>query len=161
MALLPQQYPLINGNTYDHSSVILKFDGQQFEGIKSITYKHTLEPGKIRGTRAQVLKTTRGVYDAEGSIEMLYAEYLLLAQALANKGAKRTGYMEQFFTFTATYDEPSIGTVTDTGSGVKFKSAELSSQEGGDATIIKCDLFMMGLYLNGLDPMGTQQYLRA
>lgn len=149
----PIPYPLVNGARQDYSSVevvVAPLSGppQIFTGVKEVMYRHTLEPGVMRGTRAQVAGATRGKYDAEGSITFYKAEYLDFIRTLG------PGYMEKFFLVTVHHNElPALEIITDVLRGCRLKTAENSFTEGGDASVVKCDLFILSLVEGGLPPL--------
>jgi hypothetical protein len=151
--------PLINGLRYDYSSAKFMFNGKRYSGIKSLSYKHSVDPGKVRGTRSQVIGTTRGEYNAEGSFEMYKAEYLDFIKDLTVGNTK--GYLESFFDFTAVYEEmPSSRLVNDVGRGCRLTSAENSHSEGSDGLFVRCDILIMYLIEDGNFPLSPGQFLK-
>lgn len=151
----PIPYPLINGVRFDFSSVEIGLPRGVFSGIRSISYKHTLSPGMMRGTRAQVGGLTRGKYDADGSIEFYKSEYQDFITLLG------PGYMEKFFPVVVNYSElPSLQLVTDVLNGVRLTSAENSHSEGEDALVVKCDLIIMQLLEGRMSPLNPTKMLR-
>lgn len=151
----PIPFPLINGSRFDFSSVEVKVGPLVFLGIKELTYKHTLDPGMMRGTRAMVAGYTRGKYEAEGSITFYKSEYQLFIVTLG------PGYLEKFFPIVAHYSEaPALPIVTDFLNGCRLKSAENSHSEGEDALVVKCDLLVSSLLEGGVPPLSPIQMLR-
>src|SRR5687767_2875869 len=136
---MPIQFPLINGHRYDWSSAVIKLGGVLFNGITELTYRHALEPGELRGNRAQIIGRTRGSYSAEGSITLAKLEYADLIRQLGD------GYMEKAFDITASYQpsSDSADVVTDFLRGCRITSAENSHSEGGDVLVVRCDLSIM------------------
>ena len=140
-------YPMLNGVRFDWSSVEIKINGKPpIIGVKALSYKHTLDPGEVFGTSAQLLGRTRGQYKAEGSIELYKAEYHLLIAYLGN------GYLEKSFEITTHYDEAGL-VLTDNLKGVRLKGADNSHQQGNEALTVKSDLSIMYLIENGVAPL--------
>src|SRR5574343_810760 len=97
-------YPLVNGLPYDFSSVEIITPIGIVNAIKEITYSDTLAPGKVRGTRAQVIGRTRGKYDAEGSLSIYKAEWEDLIAKLAPISGL-VGFMEVTFPIVVNFSE--------------------------------------------------------
>lgn len=149
---MPIGYPLINGLRFDFSSVTIRIGTQLFNGVKSLKYSQTLEPGIVRGNRSQVIGRTRGPLDSEGSIELYRSEFQDLISALValpTAGAGALGYMEVPFDITAVYAEVGVPPITDVIVGARIKKHELSGQEGGDALTVACDLHVMSILMGG------------
>lgn len=153
---MPLQYPLINGTRFDFSSVQLSVPGigRVFEGVKSITYSDELNPGKLRGTRSQVIGRTRGQYEASGSLEMYASEAQSFIDALG------PGYMERVFLVNIGYSEPSMADLTyaDQLVGCRIKKVENSGNEGEEGLAIKFDLDVMHIVRNGKVPVSPPQF---
>lgn len=139
--------PIINGLVFDHSSAEININGARFLFITEISYSHTLEPGKQRGTAAKVLGRTRGEYDAEGSFKTSKAEGIELIAALGH------GYMTKSFPIVVSYSEEGQTPLTDTLVGVRITKVEDSSS-GTDATMTTFTTHIMNLLLNGWDATG-------
>jgi hypothetical protein len=151
---VPALYPLINGFRYDFSSVEIRVGGTIFNGVKSLKYSQTLEPGKARGNRSQVIGRTRGKLDSDGSIELYRLEFddLVRALGLLQPGL---GYMEVPFDIVAMYGEVNIAQPTvDSLMGCRIKKHDTPLQEGGDAVTVSCDLDVMYVLMNGQAPIG-------
>ena len=149
---MPIGYPLINGLRFDFSSATIKVGTQLFNGVKSLKYSQTLEPGIVRSNRSQVIGRTRGILDSEGTIELYRAEFSDLITALASlptSGAGALGYMEAAFDITVSYAELLATPVTDVLVGCRIKKHELSGQEGADALTVSCDLHIMSVLMGG------------
>lgn len=158
MALPSLQFPIINGLKFDFSSCEINLGGVLFKGIKSINYKHSLDPGIVRGNRAGVAGRTRGTYTAEGSIEFFKAEYdVFIATLLLNPAY---GYMEAAFDICVNYSELFSPVVTDILTGCRIKSEETQGQEGNDAIVVSCDLSVMQITSNGKSPLGPKQRIK-
>ena len=157
--MAPIPYPLVNGNRYDFSSVEIAVGARLFNGVKSIKYSQTLEPGKVRGNRSQVIGRTRGPLDSDGSIELYRLEFQDLITTLA---ALRPGlgFMEASFDILVTYAEPGQPVVQDLLQGCRIKKHENNGQEGGDAITTACDLDILMVLPGGVAPIGGKQLLR-
>jgi hypothetical protein len=153
---MPLQYPLINGNAFDFSSVEITIQGAKFFGVKAISYKATLDPGIVRGNRAQVIGTTRGKYDAEGSIELYKLEFNEIVRVLSLLGF---GFMEARFNIDVAFAE-GANVAVDRLRTVRLKSHEDTLQEGNDPATVRCDLHIMYLQPNGADPLAPTQMLK-
>lgn len=153
----PLSYPLINGMKHDYSSVEISIDGAKFIGVKEISYKHSLEPGEVRGTRSQLLGRTRGKYSAEGSMTLYLSEYQDLIAKLAAKGI---GYLEQDFDVEVSYSGRNTDLVTDRLRGCRIKSADKSHSSGEEALVVKCDLHVMYLLESDKTPLDPKQMLK-
>ncbi len=143
-------YPLINGVRFDFSSVELNFDGTRFSGVKEISYKDGLEPGEVRGNRAQLIGRTRGTYSAEGSLTLFKSEFQQLISQIAIKGV---GWAEASFDAVIIYSEASSPLIKDVLLGCRLKTAEDSGGEGGEPLVTKCDLHILAIKRNGVLPM--------
>lgn len=139
------QYPLINGTRHEWSSVELKIKNQVFVGVKAFDYSDKLEPTKVYGTHAQPIGRTRGVYSAEGSIELWLAEYNELMKLLG------PGFKEVSFDTVASYSESAFDTITDEILGCRIKGLAASQAQGADALSRKLDLDIMLIRWNGLE----------
>jgi hypothetical protein len=158
MPLGPLIYPLINGMRHDYSSVEIKLDNARFTGIKSITYRHSLDPGMLRGSRAGLIGRTRGIYTAEGSIEFYKAEYSAFITALSINPLQ--GYFEAQFDVVVSYSEAFSALITDKLISARLKSAENNHSEGSDPLVVSCDLSIMYLIENGKMPLSPAQLVK-
>ncbi len=140
-------YPLVNGNRHDYSSVEINVNSRIFTGVSEVSYSDALEPGKIRGTSAMKNGRTRGEYDPDGSITLYKSEFQELIAALG------AGYMEVSFPIVVHYQEPGSPIITDRLIGCRIKKAEDSHKEGSEALVVKCDLDIMGVVRNGVTPV--------
>jgi hypothetical protein len=157
--MAPVPYPLINGLRYDFSSVEITAGARLFNGVKSIKFSQTLEPGKVRGNRSQVLGRTRGPLDSDGSLELYRLEFQDLISVLATL-RPGVGFMEAAFDITVTYSEAGTPVIQDVLQGCRIKKHENSGQEGGDALTVACDLDIMMVLPGGVAPIGGRQLLR-
>lgn len=149
-------YPLINGHKYDFSSISIDLGSQGgiVVGIKEITFSHSLEPGIVRGTRAEKLARTRGEYDAEGSIVFYAGEHEEFVAALSQNNS--VGYMEQSFDITLSYSTPNQPTMSVKLFGCRITSEEGGGSQGTDPLEVSCDLNIMRVQTNGANPITNQ-----
>jgi hypothetical protein len=138
--------------------------GVKYHGVKSITYRHNLDPGVLRGNRAGLIGRTRGTYTAEGSVEFYRAEYEQFLSSLTGGGlgafVNAPGYMEAIFDITVSYSEAFSPLLTDKLIACRLKSAENSHAEGNDPLTVKCDLSIMYLVENGKFPVSQSQLVK-
>jgi hypothetical protein len=160
MALTPTiSKPVINGLQWDFSSIELRLLGVPFAEFKSLTYKHTLEPGLARGARAQVVGRSRGKYDAEGTIEVYKRPWQAFLLGLF--GSNPTyGYMEVDFDIVISYAEL-LGTVqTDILRLCRIKSDDENHAEGSDVATCKLDLHIMSVIKSGVAPISPAKFIK-
>lgn len=151
-------YPLINGHRFDWSSVQVTIDGIRYTGVKSITYRQTLTPGKVRGTRSQVTGRTRGQYDCEGSVEFYKEDYSDIVRALSAFGTR--GYMEYAFPIVVQYSSGVLAVKTDVLAGCRLASDEDAPTESSDGLVVSCDLDIMYITRDGFSALSPDQLLR-
>ena len=139
-------YPLINGNKYDWSSVELDIgDAGIFTGVKEITFTHSLEPGVVRGTRAEMIGRTRGEYTAEGSMVVYAEEYSEIITALGD------GYMEASFSITITYSATNVPVQVNRLIGCRITNVEGGGSQGTDPLEVSLDLSIFRVETGGLN----------
>ena len=139
-------YPLINGNKYDWSSVELDIgDAGIFTGVKEITFTHSLEPGVVRGTRAEMIGRTRGEYTAEGSMVVYAEEYSEIITALGD------GYMEASFSITITYSDTNVPVQVNRLIGCRITNVEGGGSQGTDPLEVSLDLSIFRVETGGLN----------
>jgi len=138
---------IINGFTYDFSSVKMRIDGVEFEdGFEEISYDHSLEPGSFSGTSPVEQASTRGVYKASGSAKFLRITFDALVQRLGD------GFLEKFVEITVSYADQGQPTITDVLENVRMTKNALKNSKGGDPSMVDVDLKICGpgrLKLNG------------
>ncbi len=142
------QNPLINGAYPDYSRVTITLDDMDFfEGITSISYSDSCEPGKARGMQQQILGDTPGEYDCEGSMEM----HLQHAQTFMDRLAE--GAYNTKFGIVVSYETNEGGSgsryITDSLVGCRVKKYDMSHKSGSDPLSVKLDLFVTYILWNG------------
>lgn len=154
-------YPLINGTRYDFSSVEIITPLGIISAVKELSYTDSLEPGEVRGTRAQVIGRTRGKYSAEGSITIYKSEFDNLILALSPV-ASVIGFMEVAFNIVVNFSETFERTRTNILLGARIKKTETQGSEGEEPIAVKCDLGLLGIDYTGLGSfaVGTKNWLK-
>lgn len=157
---MPVTYPVINGLRFDYSSIEIVVAGKRFPGFKSLNYKHNLAPGKVKGTAAQDLGRSRGVYSASGNVEVFREDsddFLNLIQALQ----PTLGFMEINFDINVNYFELIQGggpaAQNDRLIGCRITEDGNSNSQGSDPLTVKFQLDVMLLMKNGKFPIGIPQ----
>lgn len=144
-------FPKINGHQFSHSSVEIHISSKTSTTILSqfseFKYSHSLEPGIVKGQRAEAFGRTRGEYTAEGSLTSIMAIYQELIKGLGS------GYMEKSFDITATWTEEGADQVTVKAFGCRLKKSDFSSSSGGDPNNVTYDLSIMRIEESGLTPI--------
>ena len=139
-------YPLINGNKYDWSSVEIDIgEAGIFTGVKEISFTHSLEPGVVRGTRAEMIGRTRGEYTAEGSMVVYAEEYSEIITALGD------GYMEASFSITITYSDTNVPVQVNRLIGCRITNVEGGGSQGTDPLEVSLDLSIFRVETGGLN----------
>lgn len=141
-------FPLINGHRYSWASMEFDFDGGlDIEHIKEFSYKHSLEPGDVRGTGSQKAGRTRGEYNAEGSMVLFREGWDILRNRLGN------GYMEKSWTAVVNYADEGQPVVTDEVVGIRITSVELGGSQGTDASEVSIELNVLYIIEDGVEPI--------
>ena len=144
-------YPLVNGNRFSWSSVVLKLAGATIVGIKSINYSQELKPGAVFGTHPQKIGRTRGEgLNPDCSVEMYKEEFAIFLKALDPAGLG--GIYETEFEVVASYEDTQ-GIVTDKIHNCRLTKADDSHSQSGDALTVKCDLDVMWIEYDGHKPL--------
>lgn len=141
------EYPQVNGVRYDYSSVEINVNGRIIKGVKSISYKHALKPGVVRGTSAQKNGRTRGQYEPEASFTMYKQEADEFIESLGN------GYMERSFNVVVNYSDDGQPVKTTRIIGARIADESDENEEGTDALCTKFELDVIAVIKNGVSPM--------
>jgi len=140
-------YPLINGRKYDHSSVEIQIGSTLFTGIESLEWTQTLEPGQVRGSRAEKLARTTGEHDAEGSFSLPLEDF---AELIAELG---DGYMQVPFNLVANYSDEGSNVTNVQLIGCRITEHTGGSETGGDPAMEEVSIDVMRAEINGLRPV--------
>ena len=141
---------VINGNTYDYSSIEINVRGRRYLGITEVSYSDSLEPGEKRGAHAQPLAFTRGEYSSEASVTMGKDDFY---EMLADLGS---GYMEVVLdTVSVTYAEEGQPTKSDEIVGARITSVEDGHSQGSDALTVSLELKPHFVRRDGKTPLRT------
>ena len=144
------EYPRVNGNAYDFTSIRLFLAYELFVGVKAISYKQTKKRKKVYGTRAEPVARTRGQYEASGSVELLRSEADRLV-AMLGLGGK--GWMETEFDIVVCMAEESQPTTTDVLRACSIDDEDHSYQNGDEPNMVKLELDIMRIERNGVLPI--------
>jgi hypothetical protein len=144
------QYTDINGQHVSYASTEIKVNGLYLPGVKTISYKHVHDIGKLRGTGSHRLGRTRGTEEQEGSIEIFKRWEKILVTMISAAGA--VGYAEVGWPVTVSYFEPAspFDATLDTLLGVRFHSPEDNHSEGPDGLTVTYQMDIMRLLKNGI-----------
>jgi hypothetical protein len=140
-------FPRVNGKFCDFTDINIFIAGKPFVGIKDINYKHTREPGKVRGTAPKLLGRTRGEYDAEGGFTMYQEDAIAFRQALG------PGYMERDFDIVVIYRPKGGKLTTDRLIGCCITEEDSSHSQGTEPLVEKFSLHILDLQRDGLPGM--------
>lgn len=146
----PIAYPLINGCRHSFASIVLKIDGQEFSGFKSITYARHRERAIVPGANPDPLGKTRGKNTYECEIEIYHAEFK--AFVLEHFGS---GYGDKFFAIEVSYGENGFPVQTDRILGNTIDDTEGGGTEGTDALTRKFKTTPIKIIFDGKDDNAT------
>lgn len=147
---LPITDQLINGHVFDFSTIEATVGPRVLTRFSAINYEHGVEQGVLRGNGPRALGSTRGQYDANGSMTVYLEEYDLLTTALLALPTPIGGYMEKRFPVVVTYSEPSTGRLlVDTLTGVRILRERRSYSAGADALMVEVDIHIFDITVNG------------
>lgn len=141
---------LINGNRYDFSSVQANFGALSFDGIQSIQYEDSLEPGIQRANSSKKQGRTRGEHNVEGSITLIKQDVPPLLLLLAGLG--QGGYGEAVWDITVTYSAALVDPTptVDVLIGCRITNISDDHSVGSDVLVQELSLDIMDLTRNGL-----------
>lgn len=140
-------FPLINGHRFSWASISFDIDGSDIIHIKEISYTSSMETADVRGTGPQKAGTTRGEYNAEGSMTLLAEGWNELRARLGN------GYMERRFRLIVSYAEVGQDVQTDELVGCRITSVEKGGSQGTDALEVSLELNITYILENGVQPL--------
>lgn len=150
MAVL--DYPVVNSLVPDWSSVELRWEGYTLKGIKSVAYNEKLDGQIVRGAGVVPMGTTRGQYEAGGSIEVYKESSLKMRKALGS------GWGEKYCRTVVQYKEKNsaAGLIKDELFGCRLKVRDASHSQGNDPLVEKFDLLIMYIVGNGMTMFRSQ-----
>lgn len=140
-------YPLVNGKRSDFTSLRFNIFGEKYVGVKSIDYKISKKKKKIHGTPDYAIARTRGQSDASGSLEVLRDEGNAILAALAAKGDDP---MDVEFDIVISFANKGQKVQTDRCISVVITDIDLNFAQGEEPNMIKFDLDIMELWVNGV-----------
>lgn len=148
-------YPLVTGVRHSFPDLEAKIAGQIFVGFKSLKYSRKRTRTKVRGAHPDPLGKTRGSNDYDCSCEMLLAEMNFLIALLTEAAGGLSGYGDQFFTVTATYNTLGFDPIIDSILGCTLDTTECDNAQGDDATMRTFDLSPLKILFDGNDDVTT------
>lgn len=140
----------INGRTYDHSDITVKFGGNAPVSLEvlAISYKYNRTVGKLFANTPKKIARTRGRQDPDGELRIpLHQRDVLLAAAAAVSPTGAFGDAEA--DITVTYGTDNQETITDVLEGVQILDVDGGSEEGEDPDEVTFPLDIMDLNLGG------------
>lgn len=149
MAVL--DYPNVNSLILDWSSIEFRWKGYTLKGVKSIAYNEKLDGQIVRGAGVVPMGSTRGVYEATGSVEVYKASSLKMREALGS------GWGEQYARTVVSYKEKGQSKlIKDELYGARLKARDASHSQGGDPLVEKFDLLLLYIIGNGMTMFRSQ-----
>lgn len=134
----------INGVEWDYSQIEINLKGKRYTDVPDISYSHSLEPAKKRGTDVRILGMTKGQYDTDGSMTIGKETYYEIIDALGD------GYMEKTIdSITVTYGNTGERIKVDELVGVRISEDSDEHSEGSDALNVGVTLSFLELIRNG------------
>jgi hypothetical protein len=141
---IPTAY--INGARQSFQSLILKLDGQEFVGFKSISLERTRERSMVYGANPDPLGKTHGKNTYKATLEVYVAEFNLFV--VQHFGA---GYGDKFFTLQLSVVESGFDSIPHFAYGCTIDSSTLDFSEGTDALTAKMELNPVKIVFGGQD----------
>ncbi len=139
---------IINGREYDWSSIELRIDGASpIVGFTAVKYPWKVERELVRGASRKALGMTRGkLVTEEGSITMLKSQF--------DEVSSVVGWCDVEHTLVIQYTDATLGTVTDTVSGVRFGGGgDGGGEEGVEALTREVPFMFLDVIINGVSPI--------
>jgi len=141
----------INGNMYQHSSIVLKLDNERFFGFKSISYGDAREYGKAYGAarHAGPRGRTSGKYSTEPvAVSMEKKSAKALRDALAARSSSGTSFGNVEFQIVVQYEE-GTDVITDTIDRCRWTKTAGKSEEGPEPIYEDIEFDCMFILWNG------------
>lgn len=143
-----EQY--INGSVYDYHCIEIDLGGTIETEISEISYKHSLTPGELKGTKPYTLAHTQGEYKADaGSMTMSLAAWNRITEALGE------GYLAVPLPITVTYANDGQPTQKDELIGCRLIGPDKGYKQGGDALMVKVGFKPLRIRENGREALPT------
>lgn len=141
--------PLINGNMYQFSSIVLTVNGVPFDLITEVNYSSTNESAQFYGTHKTPISQTKGNLKHEASMTVpVTARDALLA--LITRGGSR-GWADAPFTVTVSYAEAGAPVTTDVLDGCRVLGMSKSHSQSNEVLSVEFTLSVPTIiYGNGL-----------
>lgn len=136
--------PLVNGHRYSFASIELVINGRPISGFTEITYKDSVERGKIHGKGSKPIGRAIGKYECEASCKLYKTDHQELIAALG------PGFGKVAFDVTVTYGEDGEPTTTDTLVGCMIDENDVNNSQGTDGLMVSLKLNPMEVLWNGI-----------
>ena len=151
--------PLVNGNYFAYTDVVLRVNGLAFVGVKGINYSDNLDRSKVRGSASVPLGLTKGRYEAKGDLEMYLDAFNTMVTVIG------PAWRQVPFAFSITYG-PNVGMniplVNDIIPGAYLGELTANNQEGDEPLARKVTLHIPGQILwNGIPSIIETSTLQA
>lgn len=130
--------PLINGNMYQFSSIVLTVNGVPFDLITGVNYSSTNESAQFYGTSKTPISQTKGILKHEASVTVPVTARDALLE-LITKGGTR-GWADSPFTVTVSYAEEGAPVTTDVLDGCRILSMSKSHSQSNEALNVELTL---------------------
>jgi len=137
--------PDVENFAYDFSRAEINFGGKVYTAISNISHNQALEEGVIRGTKARVLKRTRGALGlGEGSVD--FSDFEEAVRMVEDFG---DGWGEKIFTATIVYTAPTKPSITYKLIGCRWLDMEIEHEEGAEGLPATLPFSFMEREING------------
>jgi len=137
--------PDVENFAYNFSRAEITLNGRIFSAISNISHNQALEEGEIRGTKAYVIKRTRGAVGlGEGTIE--FSDFEEAIQFIEELG---DGWAEKVFTSTIVYSAPNKQPLKYELTGCRLLDHEVDHEEGAEGLPASFPFSFMRRKING------------
>lgn len=153
-ALLPINVPLINGVAYSFQHIELRIAGLKFTGgFSMIDYDRERKRDMVMSNSSDPVSKTQGENEYKCEAEMYLAWWLaLLRTVAANLGS---GYGDQPFLITVSYNANGFSPTTDVIRGCTFDSTSAPNQVGTKPLTRKVKFSPLKILFDGKDDLAS------
>lgn len=149
-------FPLVNGESYNFSSITVNVDGTPFRAIKGVDWRESLKPSKVRGTNPVAVGRTTGQYEAEASIDIWIESIPDFLELLGD------GYGRTVFDVDIEFDGGSGDMENVFIPSVRVSEGAASFSNNPDGLSVKVSLdVLLPIKTNGLTMTGSDNVLGA
>jgi len=139
------------GHILQHSSTEVSINNKTVQNYTEINYSAEVNPGQLYGNSSTMVGETKGQLSITGSIT-IYREEDEILKVVAGLGPG--GFLENRFLLKAKYHEPVTDTRIDRLIGCRFTGIEQGSSEGSDPVLLRLNMSILNMTINGLPPFG-------